>query len=86
MEQQMQHVWRLHQLSCGHDKHEPDSHLDPPSGLYEWSEKKNPLWEDENLVYLSLQSTKWILGLKCIGSHYLKVNLSWNKLSLPSAK
>lgn len=32
-EQQMQHAWRLQQLFCGHDKDEPDSHLDAPSGF-----------------------------------------------------
>lgn len=39
-EQQIQDTWRLQQLFCGHDKDEPDSHLDLPSGLQGLSEKK----------------------------------------------
>lgn len=30
MVQQIQPKWKLQQLFCGHDKDEPDSHLDPP--------------------------------------------------------
>lgn len=58
MDKQKQDAWRPQQLFYGHDREEPDSHLDPPSGLQEGSENKHHLREDERRVYLSLQRKK----------------------------